>query len=94
MEQHKHSGGVEVPPSQIIFNTRTLIKVVCSYLVVLVHTEAAHFGLDVFADMFRGWQEATFRLKPQRTENQLSNTHTQNQLSNTPTLSRTCDFLF
>lgn len=26
----------------------------CSYLVVLVHAEAAHFGLDIFADMFGG----------------------------------------
>lgn len=48
----------------------------CSYLVVLVHAEAAHFGLDVFADMFGGRQEATFRLKPQHTQNQLSNSHT------------------
>lgn len=43
----------------------------CSYLVVLVHTEAAHSGLDVFADMFRGRQETTFRLKPQE-QNQLT----------------------
>lgn len=39
----------------------------CSYLVVLVHAEAAHFGLDVSADMFGGRQEAAFRLKATHT---------------------------
>lgn len=37
----------------------------CTYLVVLVHAVATHFGLDVFADMFGGWQETAFRLKTQ-----------------------------
>lgn len=32
------------------------------YLVQLIHAEAAHFGFDVFADLFGRWQEAPFRL--------------------------------
>lgn len=32
------------------------------YLIQLVHAEPAHFGFDVFADVFGRWQEAPFRL--------------------------------
>lgn len=35
----------------------------CRHLVVLVHAESAHFGLNVSADVFGGRQEATFRLQ-------------------------------
>lgn len=54
----------------------------CTYFVVLVHAVATHFGLDVFADMFGGWQETAFRLK---TKHQLSETHTHSY-------SPSCDF--
>lgn len=42
-------------------------------LVQLVHAEAAHFGFDVFADVFGRWQEAPFRLKA-GTKQKVSNT--------------------
>lgn len=44
------------------------------YLVKLVHAEATHFGLDVFAHVFGGRQKTTLGLKPQ-------NTHTHRERS-------------
>lgn len=43
------------------------------YLVKLVHAEATHFGLDVFAHVFGTRQKTTLGLKPQ-------NTHTHTEL--------------
>lgn len=38
------------------------------YLIQLIHAEAAHFGFDVFADVFGRWQEAPFRLNTASTK--------------------------
>lgn len=42
------------------------------YLVELKHAEAAHFGFDVFADVFGRRQEAPFRLNTTSTETEVT----------------------